>query len=140
MKMIVEQTNQAVALCATNERGLFFTMDGSVRIGGENKGVSPMEALLGALAGCSSMDVLSILKKMRVPLQGYRVEIEGERATEQIPAIFKKIHIHYIFLGDIESSQAEKAIRMSLDTYCSISKMLEKSAEISFSIEIKRDE
>ena len=136
MKIVISRTNQAVHLNAVNERGVSFDMDGSPEIGGEELGMRPMEVLLSSLAGCSSMDVLSILKKMREDVQDYQVEITGERDTEQVPSIFNKIHVHFVLKGDLNIKNVEKAITLSMEKYCSVSKMLEKSADITHSFEI----
>lgn len=137
MKVVIERINQAVNLKATSEGGQSLIMDGSPQIGGEDLGMRPMEVLLSSLAGCSSMDVLSILKKMREDVQDYKVEITGERDTEQVPAVFKTIHVHFILKGNLNEKNVEKAISLSMEKYCSVSKMLEKSAVITHSYAIE---
>lgn len=137
MKIVVERINEAVHLKATNSAGISFNMDGSPEIGGEDLGMRPMEVLLSSLAGCTSMDVLSILKKMREDIQDYKVEITGERDTTQVPAIFKSIHVHFILKGNLNEKNVEKAVTLSMEKYCSVSKMLEKSAEITHSFAIE---
>ena len=137
MKIIINRANQAVHLNAVNESGQSIQMDGSPAIGGEDLGMRPMEVLLSSLAGCSSMDVLSMLKKMREDLQDYQVEITGERDADEVPSIFKKIHVHFILKGDLNTKNVEKAISLSIEKYCSVSKMLEKSADITHSFEIQ---
>ena len=137
MKIIINRANQAVHLNAVNESGQSIQMDGSPAIGGEDLGMRPMEVLLSSLAGCSSMDVLSMLKKMREDLQDYQVEITGERDADEVPSIFKKIHVHFILKGDLNTKNVEKAISLSMEKYCSVSKMLEKSADITHSFEIQ---
>lgn len=136
MKVVIERINQAVNLKATSEGGQSLIMDGSPQIGGEDLGMRPMEVLLSSLAGCSSMDVLSILKKMREDVQDYKVEITGERDTEQVPAVFKTIHVHFLLKGHLNEKNVEKAISLSMEKYCSVSKMLEKSAAITHSYAI----
>ena len=137
MKIIINRAIQAVHLNAVNESGQSIQMDGSPAIGGEDLGMRPMEVLLSSLAGCSSMDVLSMLKKMREDLQDYQVEITGERDADEVPSIFKKIHVHFILKGDLNTKNVEKAISLSMEKYCSVSKMLEKSADITHSFEIQ---
>lgn len=137
MKIVVERINQAVNLKATNSAGISFNMDGSPEIGGENLGMRPMEVLLSSLAGCSSMDVLSMLKKMREDVQDYKVEITGERDTDQVPAVFKTIHVHFILKGKLSEKNVEKAIVLSMEKYCSVTKMLEKAATITHSYAIE---
>lgn len=136
MKVVIERVNQAVHLKATNSTGVSFSMDGSPEIGGENLGMRPMEVLLSSMAGCSSMDVLSILKKMREEVEEYKVEISGERDTTQVPAVFTSIHIHFILKGQLTEKNVEKAVSLSMEKYCSVSKMLEKAATITHSFTI----
>lgn len=136
MKIVVERVNQAVHLHATSASGATLSMDGSPEIGGENLGMRPMEVLLASMAGCSSMDVLSILKKMREEVVDYKVEISGERDTTQVPAVFKSIHIHFELKGQLTEKNVEKAVTLSMEKYCSVSKMLEKAATITHSFSI----
>lgn len=135
MKIELERKNNAVYLEAKNDDGIIVKMDGSPEIGGENLGARPMQMVLMALGGCSSMDVLSILKKMREQVKSYKVIVEAERAETE-PKVFTKIHVHYILSGIIKKENAEKAIQLSMDKYCSVSKMLEKSAELTHSFEL----
>ncbi|HMU98504.1 MAG TPA: OsmC family protein [Chitinophagales bacterium] len=135
MKIELERKNNAVYLEAKNDDGIIVKMDGSPEIGGENLGARPMQMVLMALGGCSSMDVLSILKKMRENVKSYKVIVEAERAETE-PKVFTKIHVHYILSGIIKKENAEKAIQLSMDKYCSVSKMLEKSAELTHSFEL----
>jgi putative redox protein len=97
-------------------------------------GLSPMEAVLVALCGCTSMDVVSILQKKREPLEGLVVSAEGEQAKDP-PRVFTKIHLTYRVRGKVTQKSVEDAVGLSKNKYCSVSKMLEKSAFISNSIE-----
>ncbi len=108
-----------------------IVMDGSKEVG-----VSPMEMLLLGMGGCSSVDVVEILKKSRVDLVDCTVEIEGERA-EEIPKVFTRIHAHYIVSGrGLKPAQVERAINLSVEKYCSASIMLGKTAQITHDYEI----
>ncbi len=100
------------------------------------KAVGPMESVLMAVAGCSSIDVVSILKKMKLDLKDLKVEVNGERATDQVPAVFTKIHAHYKLYGDIPEVKAERALELTFTKYCSVSVMLQKAAEVTYSYEI----
>lgn len=135
-KINMKRVNDKVHFRAWNKDGNLASMDGSPGIGGEGKGVRPMELLLMSMAGCSSIDIVSILQKMRQDLQSLDVEVEGFRKEGAIPAVFTKIHIHYKLGGDLKESKVKDAIDMSLGKYCSVSKMLEKAAEITSSYEI----
>ena len=97
-------------------------------------GLSPMEAVLTALCGCTSVDVVGILEKKREPLEGLTVEAKAEQATEP-PRVFTHIHLTYRIRGKVTQKAAEDAVSLSKNKYCSVSKMLEKSAKIEYSIE-----
>lgn len=137
MKIELKRLNQAVHFECTNEEGLRVHTDGSPDIGGEGKGVRPMQLLLMSHAACSSIDVVTLLRKMRQPLEDIRVQAEGERDTTQTPAVFKKIHLHYELKGALDRASAEKAIRLSVEKYCSVGVMLSKTAEITWSLDLK---
>lgn len=117
--------------------GHSVVMDGPLDHGGRNAGVRPMEMLLLGLGGCSSFDVISILKKARQNVSNCRVELEAERA-EGVPAVFTKIHLTFIVEGnDLKESQVKRAVELSAEKYCSASIMLEAAGvEISHSYDI----
>ena len=136
MKVEIERVNEKVHLTAKNEQGVIVHMDGSPEIGGEELGARPMQLVLMALGGCTSMDMLSMLKKMREEVKSYKVSVDAERATEH-PMVFKKIHIHYTLEGKLKKENVEKAIALSMDKYCSVTHMLNSTATITHSYEIK---
>ncbi|HOU46271.1 MAG TPA: OsmC family protein, partial [Chitinophagales bacterium] len=90
MKIEIERVNNKVHLEAKNEQGIIVHMDGSPEIGGEDLGARPMQLILMGLGGCTSMDMLSVLKKMREDVKSYKVTVDAERATEH-PMVFTKI-------------------------------------------------
>ena len=137
MEISLELLNEGYHLFAKNEDGRIIELDGSPEIGGNNKGLRPMQAMLSALGGCSSMDVLSILRKQKQEIVDYNVKISGERSNHSIPSIFKTIHLHFEFTGNIDPVKVEKAINLSLEKYCSVARILEKSARITHSYTIK---
>lgn len=97
-------------------------------------GPSPMEAVLTALCACTSVDVVSILRKKREPLQGLIVSATAEQAPAP-PRVFTHIHLTYRIRGAVSQKAAEDAVGLSKNKYCSVSKMLEKAAVIDYSIE-----
>ncbi len=135
MKIEIERVNQAVHLQAKNETGIIVDMDGSPDIGGEELGARPMQLILMGLGGCTSMDVLSMLQKMREEVKSYKVTVDAERAAEH-PMVFTKIHVHYIFEGPLKEANVQKAIDLSMEKYCSVTHMLNKTAIITHSFEI----
>ena len=97
-------------------------------------GASPMEAVLTALCGCTSMDVVSILQKKREPLEGLTVTATAEQAAAP-PRVFTHIYLTYRIRGKVAQKAAEDAVALSESKYCSVSKRLEKTAKIEYSIE-----
>ncbi|MCC6282365.1 MAG: OsmC family protein [Saprospiraceae bacterium] len=140
MKVTLQRINQAVRFEGANAAGNTVVVEGSPEIGGEGLGMRPMEMLLVSLASCSSMDVVAILKKMRQPLEDLRVEVDGQRATDQVPAVFTKIHLHFILKGDLRADRVEEALRLSVEKYCSVGRMLDKTAEITYDWKMMNDE
>ena len=107
-------------------------LDAKQEVGGEEKGPRPMEILLVSLAGCTGMDVASILKKKRVNLQGFTIKINAEQASEH-PKIFTKINVEYNFTGkNIKEEDVKRAIELSCEKYCSVTAMLKEKAEITY--------
>ena len=99
-------------------------------------GFRPMEMLLLGVGGCTAFDVVSILKKSRQAIVDCEVEIDSDRA-EEIPKVFTRIHIHFIISGNsLDPVKVEKAVNLSADKYCSASKMLGKTAEMTHDFEI----
>ena len=124
---------------AKTEKGLSINFDAPLKYGGEDTAPSPMETVLACFAGCTSFDVVSILKKKRQNISGYWVETEGERRDEP-PEVFTKIHIKYNVSGkNISKEAVERAIQLSYDKYCSVGAMLKKTAEITTSYEIHQE-
>ena len=116
--------------------GHSITMDGPIEIGGENLGVRPMEMLLLGVAGCTMIDVVTTLQKMRQDLSHCETRISAERANEH-PKVFTDIHIQFIVKGkDLDSKKVDKAITLSEEKYCSASIMLGKTAKITHDFEV----
>ena len=121
---------------ATNEAGAVIHVDGAASVGGENKGFRPMQLLLAGLGSCSSIDIISILKKQKQPLEDLRVQVDSEREKDKVPSLFQDIHVHFIFKGDLDEKKVKRAVDLSMNTYCSATKILEKTAKITYSFEI----
>ena len=125
-----------VSFEGVSESGHSVVMDGAPESGGKNLGMRPMEMLLLGLGGCTSYDVVTILKKSRQDVKDCSAEITTERA-ENIPKVFTKIHIHFILEGsNLDVSVVERAINLSATKYCSASIMLEKSVIITHDFKI----
>jgi uncharacterized OsmC-like protein len=137
MRIILERQNQAVHFQAVNEDGVKIDIDGAPSIGGENKGLRPMQLMLAGLGSCSTMDIVSILNKQKQDLTDIRILIDGNREKDKIPSLFEDIHIHFILSGDLDEKKVKRAVDLSMNTYCSVSKIIEKTARITYSYEIK---
>lgn len=105
-------------------------------VGGADDGFRPMELIAVGLAGCTAMDVISILRKKREQVHAFNVEVQAERAKEH-PRVFTKIHLHYTFKGvNIKSTSVERAIELSETRYCPAQAMMLKAVPITHSFEI----
>lgn len=135
MKARVKWVEQASFLGET-ESNHAVLMDGPPSAGGRNLGPRPMEMLLLGTGGCTSFDVVSILKKSRQAITDCYVELEAERA-ETDPKVFTRIHMHFVVKGkNIKPEAVEKAIKLSAEKYCSASIMLGATAAITHDFEV----
>lgn len=138
MKVELNRVDDAFHFEAKGASGISVNIDAAENIGGHNAGARPMELLLMGLGGCTSIDLILILKKQRQPLEDLKLVIDGERVkiegTEMSP--FRKINIHFIFKGNLDKTKVEKAIALSMEKYCSATAQLASSAEITHSFEI----
>ena len=119
---------------AKNEEGNIVSIDASPITGGHNKGVRPMQMLPMALGGCSAIDIISILKKQKQPVDDFQISISGEREKEKEPSLFETIHIIFKLKGALDKSKVERAVALSMEKYCSVAKTLEKTAKITYSV------
>ncbi|WKN44346.1 OsmC family protein [Tunicatimonas pelagia] len=136
MQIKIKRLNDATHLEASNEDGLTLQMDGSPDVGGKDLAMRPMQVLLSSLGGCSAMDVISILNKQRQPLDDIQFTLDGTREEGKVPAVFTKIHITYDLYGNLDEDKVKRAIDLSMQQYCSVTKMLEKTAKITYSFKI----
>ena len=137
MKIALQRKNKAVHFEASSELSpIKVNIDGSDAIGGEGKGVRPMELVLMALGSCSVFDLTTILQKQRQEIDDIQVEVEGQRRDE-IPNIFTKIHINFSLKGNIDEVKAQKAAELAVKKYCSVHDMLAAGGvDISYSLKI----
>lgn len=114
--------------------GHHFMIDADERFGGKNRGPRPKALLLSSLAGCTGMDVVSLLGKMKMPFDKFSLEVEGE-LVEEHPKSYSDIVIRYIFYGrELDRDKIEKSVKLSLDKYCGVNTMLARSANIKHEI------
>lgn len=136
MNVQIERVNDNVLLKAENESGNTIHLDGSEKVGGVNGGFRPMQLLLAGIGGCSAIDVISILKKQRQEIKGVRISVDGEREDGKTPSPFTAIHLHYELIGTFDTAKAERAVQLGVEKYCSVGVMLEKTARITYDLEI----
>lgn len=132
MKTTVKWTGK-MAFSGMVPSGHEIKMDAAEEIGGENSGPRPTELLLNAVAGCTGIDIVSILEKMRLNLTSFTMDVEGERA-EKHPKRFTTVHIHYALEGELPEDKVIRAIQLSKDKYCSVSHSLNAEITVSYSI------
>jgi putative redox protein len=134
MKINIKRLNDKFHMEASNEEGNTIQMDSAPDIGGEGKGMRPRQMLLAALGGCSAIDVLLILRKQKQDILDFNVEVDGESEKVQDHSLFRDITLHFIIKGNIEYDKVERAVKLSIDKYCSVSKTLEPTAKINYKI------
>lgn len=136
MKINIKRLNDNFHMGAKNEDGNSIQMDSAPDIGGEGKGMRPMQLLLAAVGGCSAIDVILILKKQKQVIEDFEVEVEGEREKIEDYSLFREICLHFKFKGKVDKDKAERAVKLSVDKYCSVSKTLEPTAKISYKVSV----
>lgn len=120
----------------TELNGHKLTIDATPEVGGHDKGPRPKILMLTALAGCTGMDVVSILKKMKVELEGFNVYVDGT-LTEEHPKYYEAMSIIYEFKGkDLPEDKLKKAIELSQDKYCGVSALYRKALKLTYEIRI----
>jgi putative redox protein len=125
-----------LCLVGQTASGHAVVMDGPPDIGGENLGPRPMEMVLLGLGGCTAVDVITMLNKSNQAVTDCHIEVSAERA-DSIPKVYTKIHVHYIVSGrDLNEAKVARAVNLSSEKYCSVSKMLEQSAQVTHDFEI----
>ncbi|MCC9137825.1 OsmC family protein [Pontibacter silvestris] len=136
MEVNLTRVDQDYHFQATGSSGIEVNIDGSPEIGGHNAGARPMELLLMGLGGCSSIDIIQILKKQRQQIDSFDIKVNAERTPGEVPSLFKNIHVHFKLGGPLDEEKVRKAIDLSLDKYCSVAAILYKTATITHSFEV----
>ncbi len=135
MKVTLKQID-GLAMAAKADSNHWVTMDGPERLGGHEAATSPVQLVLMGLAGCTGMDVVNILKKRRITLTDFTIEVEAQQADEY-PKVFTEIHLRYRLKGEnLHEADVEKAIELSENKYCSVLAMLKSTAKVSHEYEI----
>ncbi len=136
MKISIKRTDDDFAMEAKNEDGNIITMDGPPQLGGHNSGFRPTQLLLAAVGGCSAIDVLMILKKQKQKVDSLEIEVDGEKEKVEEYSLFRNIEIHFKLKGKIDLEKAERAVQLSIEKYCSVSKTLEPTAKITYKVSV----
>lgn len=131
MSIRLRRTDDAFQFEATNSRGNTITLDTSPEQGGQGSGPGPMELVAMAAAGCSSIDIVSILKKGRHGIESFEVDVHTRRA-ETLPKVYTWISLDYHLTGEIDPKAIARAIELSLTKYCSVTTMLKGTAQIEY--------
>ena len=138
MKITLERKTAPFHYEAKNERQMVINMDSSPKIGGMDKGVSPMEMILMGLGGCASIDLGLILGKQKQVLNDYKLSIVGHRDSTPAKA-FETIDMHFSLYGDIDPKKAERALELAITKYCSVAQSLSKHITINTTFDIIND-
>ena len=138
MQIKVQRIDQDFRLEAANKDGHSVVLDAASAVGGHDAGMRPMQLLLAGIGSCSAIDIISILRKQRQPLDDIKITVDGEREANKVPSLFTKIHLHYDLFGDLDEAKAKRAVELSVEQYCSVAKMVEKVAEITYSYAVVR--
>ena len=124
-----------------NENGTIIKMDTNPDMGGQEYGARPKQVLLNALAGCSSIDVISILKKQRQEITDFSVTVNGEREAGVEPSLWKDIELTFEIAGNVDEDKAKRAVDISMNKYCSVAITLVKAgANIKTNVIVKKPE
>lgn len=132
-KVTLHRLDDKFHFLAKNSEGNTLHLDTGPQEGGSGQGVGPMQAVAMALGGCSGIDIVLILKKQRQNIQKFDTVITYERAEQETPALFTKIYVHYEFEGDLDPGKVHRAVDLSINKYCSVARILEKTAQITVS-------
>lgn len=131
--MKIELTHQSdYHATISDNRG--YTIDIDNKSVDNPQGASPMELLLMGLAGCSSIDIVHILDKQKIKPDSLKIEVHGNRQVDATPALFTDIHATVKVTGDVKPDRIYRAAKLSFEKYCSVSKTLEATAKITFSV------
>jgi putative redox protein len=133
----LERKNGDFGFEATDQQGHSVMTDASADIGGQNTGARPMQLMLMALGSCSAIDVVNILKKQRQTIEGFKMNVSGEREQGVEPSLWKKAHIVFEIKGPVDQQKAERACSLSIEKYCSVAETMRRAgAEITWEVKV----
>jgi len=136
MQVKIKRFDNDYGFEAVNDTGKKLVMDAGPANGGHSQGFSPMQTLLAAIGGCSAIDIISILKKQKQEITDFEMTVDGDREKGAVPSPFTAIHIIYHIKGNVDQEKAQRAADLSIEKYCSVSIMLEKTAKITYEVKV----
>ena len=140
MEVLLERINDDYLFEVSNSNWHKVLLDNKSKTSGEVQGVSPMELLLMGVAGCSAIDIVSILNKQKINPTVLKMEVKGLRKADEVPSLFYQIDILIHLEGDFSPEKAKRAAQLSYDKYCSVSKTLEPTAKINHKVILNGEE
>ena len=133
--LTAERTMLDYGMTITDYTGNTMQIDIPLEQGGQGRGMRPMQTLLAALCGCSAVDVISILQKQKQLLNGFKILVDGERENDNEPSVWQSVDLTFELKGDIDPSKAYRAVKLSIDKYCSVGETLRRAgAVINFKV------
>lgn len=138
MKITLNRLNDEFLFECKNSAGNTILLDNTRQE--DAQGVSPMESVLMAVAGCSGIDIVMILKKQRQIITSFKTEVEGERVEVEDAKPFKSIRVVFFLEGEIDTKKALKAVQLSFEKYCSVSKTLEPNVTVTYGLWVNGEE
>ena len=136
MEVTIKRIDESFGFEAENETGKKITMDANATFGGNNLGFTPMQLLVAAIGGCSSIDIVNILKKQKQNIKSFEIKVDANREQGKEPSLFTNIHVSYVLTGEVDLDKAKHAAYLSIEKYCSVAKILEKTATITYSVKV----
>ncbi len=136
VRVVIDQVGAAAFEASAVGSGGKLVLDGPAEVGGEGRGMRPMELLLSAVAGCASMDVVHILRKQREPLEKLHIEIEGDR-KDATPAPFVRIRLVFVANAGVDAHKLERAVTLAVTKYCSVGATLAPGVDVTWSTRVE---
>ncbi len=128
-------------MTVTDSTGNSMVIDIPVDQGGNGNGMRPMQTVLAALCGCSAVDVVSILKKQKQGITGFKITVDGEREQGKEPSVWQTVDLIFDLTGDIEPSKGFRAVKLSVDKYCSVAETVRRAgATIGYKVLVNGEE
>ncbi len=138
MKHIISSEWQSGMHFVAESLGGVVVLDSAEEIGGRNLGMRPKALMLTSLAGCTGMDVIAILRKMKAEVEDFKVIVEGD-LSEEHPKVYTKVLVHYHFNGlSLNKDAIQKAVDLSVDKYCGVYEMFRQFCDISYQIHLNQ--